>query len=139
VRRALGGGRDGLRAFRENYASDGLAPVTADQRAAMADFGRCIACGLCDRGESARIARSAGAYRGVMEAILAASRSMPDYAAAAQSFSHVPDSVLAEKELLCPTSVPMRKIAAFVRDKASEARVSLPVANEPRRLAAAGS
>jgi hypothetical protein len=31
----------------------------------------------------------------------------------------------------------MRKIAAFVRDKASEARFSLPVANEPRRLAAA--
>jgi hypothetical protein len=96
VRRAFGGGRDGLKAFKANYASDGLAPVTADQRAAMADFGRCIACGLCDRGESARIARSGGAYRGVMEAILAASRSMPDYAAAALSFSHVPDSVRAE-------------------------------------------
>lgn len=118
---------DRLRAFSENYAADGLAPVSQEQRTTMADFGRCIACGLCDRGETERIARSAGAYPGVMELMLAGSRSMPDFAAAAIAFSYVSDDVLAEKELLCPTRVPMRKIAKFVRDKAGEARVSLPV------------
>ena len=50
----------------------------------MERFGRCIACGLCDRGEGARIARSGGAYRGLMELVLASSRSMPDFAAAAR-------------------------------------------------------
>lgn len=118
---------DGLRAFRQNYAADGLAPLDAEQRATMAEFGRCIACGLCDRGESKRIARSSGAYPGVMQLMLAASRSMPDFGAAAVAFSHVSDDVLAEKELICPTGVPMRKIAKFVRDKAGEARGSLPL------------
>jgi hypothetical protein len=127
---------DGLAAFRENYSADGLAPLSPEQRATMADFGRCIACGLCDRGESERIARSAGAYPGVMQLVLAASRSMPDFGAAAVGFAHVPDSVLAEKELICPTHVPMRKIAKFVKDKAGEARVSLPImsAPAPKRL-----
>lgn len=125
--RLLGRGRAGIVAFRANYAADGLAPVTAAQRAEMGTFGRCIACGLCDRGEAERIARSGGAYSGVMELILAASRSMPDFGAAAVGFAHVPAAALEEKERLCPTSVPMRQIAAFVREKAGEARVSLPV------------
>jgi hypothetical protein len=119
---------DGLRRFKENYAGDGLAPLSAEQRTTMAEFGRCIACGICDRGESERIARSSGAYPGVMQLILAASRSMPDFGAAAIGFSYVTDDVLAQKEALCPTQVPMRKIARFVRDKAGEARVSLPAA-----------
>jgi hypothetical protein len=126
VRRLFGAGRDGLARFRENYAADGLAPVTAEERARMPEFGRCIACGLCDRGEGERIARSAGAYRGVMELMLAASRSMPDFGAAALAFSFVPDEVLADKERVCPTAVPMRAVARFVRDKAGAARVSLP-------------
>jgi hypothetical protein len=120
---------DGLGRFRDNYAADGLAPLTAEQRATMQTFGGCIACGLCDRGESERIAKSGGAYPGVMQLILAASRSMPDFGAAAVGFAHVPDEVLAEKELICPTEVPMRKIAKFVKDKAGEARVSLSIAS----------
>lgn len=126
-RRAIGGGRSGLAAFRANYAADGLGPVSPDQRRAMESFGRCIACGLCDRGERERIARSGGAYHGVMTLMLAASRSMPDFGAAVLALRHVPDDVLARKEGLCPTRVPMRSIAAFVREKAGEARVSLRV------------
>jgi hypothetical protein len=110
-RRLFGGKKGGIRAFRAHYAPDGLSPVTKEQRAAMRGFGGCIACGLCDRG--------------VMELILAASRSMPDFGAAAMGFAHVPDEVLVEKELICPTRVPMRQIAKFVREKAGEARVSL--------------
>jgi hypothetical protein len=130
-RRLFGGAKGGIRAFREHYAPDGLAPVTPSQREAMNGFGGCIACGLCDRGERARIERSDGAYRGVMELILAASRSMPDFGAAAMGFAHVPDEVLAEKERICPTRVPMREIAKFVREKAGEARVSLALGSSP--------
>src|SRR5690606_22924476 len=86
----------------------------------MAAFSRCIACGLCDRGEAPRIARSGGAYRGLMPLMLAASRSMPDFRAAAYSFSFVPPEVLREKERICPSHMPMLAVARFVRAKADE-------------------
>ncbi len=120
VRRAFGAGRGGIAAFRENYDADALPPLTGDERQQLGSFGRCIACGLCDRGEAARIAASGGAYRGVMSLVLAGSRSMPDFRAAAVAFGHVPDDVLADKERLCPTGVPFRRIARFVREKADE-------------------
>ncbi|HVU01905.1 MAG TPA: hypothetical protein VHE30_09140 [Polyangiaceae bacterium] len=136
VGRVFGAGRGGLAAFRKNYAADGLAPVTSEERAVLSTFGGCIACGLCDRGEAARIAKSNGAYRGVMEAVLAGSRSMPDYGAAALALAHVPDAVLEEKERICPTRVPMRALAKFVRDKSGDARVSLPTAGSGKQLPA---
>lgn len=117
----------GLAAFRENYDGDGLPPVTPEERAAMETFGRCIACGLCDHGESERIARSGGAYRGLMPLMVAASRSMPDYRAAAYSFSFVPAEVLEAKEAICPTRMPMLAVAQFVRAKANEVGGPLPL------------
>jgi hypothetical protein len=110
----------GIAAFRRAYDADGLPPVTEAERAELATFSRCVACGICDRGESERIAASGGAYRGVMPLMLSASRSMPDFRAAAYSLSFVGDDVLAEKERGCPTQVPMRRIAAFLRAKADE-------------------
>jgi hypothetical protein len=126
-RRLFTRNKSGIAAFRANYDADGLPPVSLAEREAMPDFSRCIACGLCDRGESARIAASGGAYRGVMALVLAGSRSMPDYRAAAYSFSFVSDQVLAEKERICPTQVPFRAIARFVRDKAAAVGGPLPL------------
>jgi len=123
--------RRGIVAFRANYDADGLPPVSAEERVRLTGFSRCIACGLCDRGEATRIAASGGAYRGVMALVLAASRSMPDFRAATYSFSFVSDEVLAEKERICPTGVPMRQIARFVRDKAEQVGGALPL---PRRI-----
>jgi hypothetical protein len=131
VRLIFGRGRNGIQAFRDNYDADGLPPLTSAERLEVESFQRCIACGLCDRGEAERVAASGGAYRGVMSLVLAASRSMPDYRAAAYSFSFVTDEVLAEKELVCPTHVPMRAIARFVRAKADA--VGGPLAL-PRRI-----
>jgi hypothetical protein len=128
LRRMFGNAWGGIAAFRANYDADGLSPLTAEQREAMSGFGTCIACGICDRGESTRIESSGGAYRGVMELMLAASRSMPDFGAAAVAFEYVPDDVLRAKESQCPAGVPMRKISAFVRGKAGEGRRSLPMA-----------
>jgi hypothetical protein len=120
-------GRDGIAKFRENYDADGLPPVTPAERAGMNAFQRCVACGLCDRGEAQRIARSGGAYRGVMALVIAGSRSMPEFRAAAYGFSFVPDDVLADKERLCPVRIPFRKVAAFVRDKAAAVGGPLPL------------
>ncbi len=110
------GARRGLADFRRSYA--GLPPVAADERAGLSELGRCVACGRCDFGEGRRIAASSGAYAGVMDLMLATSRSMPDFDAARRSFDAIGDDRLAELEARCPTRVPMRRVAAFVRAKA---------------------
>jgi hypothetical protein len=117
------GARRGLADFRRSYAPDRLPPVTPGERRELPVLGGCIACGLCDVGEGARIARSGGIYAGVMDLMLASSRSMPDYDAAARSFAAIGDERLAALETRCPARVPMRKVAAFVRAKATEVAV----------------
>ena len=123
---------EGLRAFRANYDAEGLPPVTEQEREDLTEFGRCIACGVCDRGEAGRIKQSGGAYRGLMPLMLAGSRSMPDFRAAAYSFSFVPEQVLEQKQAACPTGMPMVKVARFVRAKALEVGGPLPL---PARIA----
>ncbi len=118
----LFGARRGLADFRRSY--DRLPPVSGDERAAMPQLGRCIACGLCDAGEGARIAASEGVYAGVMDLMLASSRGMPDFDAARRSFDAVGDERLAVLEARCPARVPMRKVAAFVRAMSRELETS---------------
>jgi len=120
-------GHDGVARFRENYDPDGLPPVTPDERAIMTRFERCVVCGLCDRGEGERMARSGGAYRGVMALVVAGSRSMPDFRAAAYGFGFVPEEVLLDKERICPVRIPFRRIAKFVHDKAAAVGGPLPL------------
>jgi hypothetical protein len=134
-RRARGERRPGLELFRENYAEDGLTSLSAADRAQMPDFARCIACGRCDRDDGPRIATSQGQFQGTMNLVLAATRSLPDYAAAARSFAYLTDVELERKEGLCPTRVPLRRLAAFVRANAPAARVSLPRAQGTKRMA----
>ncbi len=114
------GAKTGLRLFRENYDADRLPPVLPDERAEMAAFSRCFACGRCDVGEADRIRRSAGAYPGLMQIVLASSRSMPDHDAAARALQHVPEEVLRQKEAICPAAVPFRSLARFVRRNHAE-------------------
>jgi len=116
----LFGARRGLSAFRESYAKDRLPAVHGDERRLLPTLSGCIACGACDEGEGARIAKSGGRFGGVMDLMLASSRSMPDYDAAALSFDAIGDERLAELEDRCPTRVPMRKVKAFVLSKARE-------------------
>src|SRR5262245_19784807 len=105
----LFGARTGLALFHENYDADRLPPVALDERELMPAFSRCIACGRCDIGEGERMAASHGEYPGLMALVLASSRRMPDFDAAARAFEHVSDEVLAAKE--CPTDVPFLALA----------------------------
>jgi hypothetical protein len=129
------GTRRGLTDFRRSYAADRLPPVTGDERRYLPQLSGCIACGLCDVGEGGRMARSSGIYAGVMDLMLASSRSMPDYDAAARSFAAVGEERLAELEGRCPVRVPMRRLAAFVRAKAADvtARVDQAASHEKAR------
>ena len=125
------GTRNGLPLFHDNYDADRLPPLDPAERAELVSFSRCIACGRCDLGEAERMAASKGAYPGLMALVLASSRSMPDFDAAAIAFDHVPEHVLAEKEPLCPTAVPFRALARFVRAKASLMGDAVPIAELP--------
>jgi hypothetical protein len=124
----LWGARTGLALFHDNYDADRLPPLDALERAALPAFSRCIACGRCDAGEADRMARSGGAYPGLMAIVLASSRSMPDFDAASLALDHVPDAVLAAKEAECPTGVPFVALARFVRAKAELMRDVAPAA-----------
>ena len=115
----LFGSRTGLALFHENYDADRLPPLDPAERAELPRFSRCIACGRCDIGEAERMAQSGGAYPGLMAVVLASSRSMPDFDAARLALDHVPESVLAAKEGVCPTGVPFVSLARFVRAKAA--------------------
>jgi succinate dehydrogenase/fumarate reductase-like Fe-S protein len=134
LRRAFGRRRSGLEQFQQNYAADGLSAVTEQERHEMPRFGRCVACGLCDRNDRTRILASGGRFRGTMSLMLSASRSMPDYRAAALGFAYLNEEDLRERELVCPTRVPMREIARFVRAKAEGARVSAPASQGRKRM-----
>jgi hypothetical protein len=116
----LFGPRRGLAEFQASYAADRLPPLAPKERRTLPTLSGCVACGLCDVGEGLREARSRGVYAGTMDLMLASSRSMPDFDAAARSFAAIPDERLAELEARCPTRVPMREVAAFVRAKARE-------------------
>jgi hypothetical protein len=129
------GTRRGLAEFRKSYAADRLPPLTPDERTVLPQITGCIACGLCDVGEGARMARSAGVYAGVMDLMLASSRNMPDFDAAARSFEAVGNERLAQLEARCPVRVPMRKVATFVRAKAAEMGEVPPASQAPERKA----
>jgi hypothetical protein len=126
------GRKTGLALFRENYDGDRLAPVDVEDRLRIAAFSRCFACGLCDAGEAERMEAARGAYPGLMRVVLASSRSMPDYDAAALALDHVPEGVLRAKEKVCPAGVPFVELARFVRKKAGEG-ASRPAAVSARR------
>lgn len=110
----------GMKLFLRNYGPDRLPPLDAEERAKMPTLGGCIACGRCDVGEGERIRAARGGYPGLMQLVLASSRSMPDFDAAARGFAFVPESVLREKRTICPTAVPFDELAKFVRHKADE-------------------
>ena len=119
--RRLFGLPTGLLLFHQNYDGDRLPALDPAEREVFASFSRCIACGRCDLGEADRMARSEGQYPGLMATVLASSRSMPDFDAAARSISFVPEEVLRTKEAVCPMGIPFRDLAKFVRAKAPQA------------------
>jgi hypothetical protein len=116
----LFGRRTGLPVFEANYGPDKLPALSPREQTELPAYSGCIACGLCDVGEGERMARSRGAYPGLMQIVLASSRSFPDFDAAVLALDHVPESVLAEKEPICPSGVPFVKLARFVRAKAAD-------------------
>jgi hypothetical protein len=105
----------GLARFESNYAADRLLPVPATEQANLRAFSGCIACGRCNEG---RYAGTNQSTRGMMNLVLAGSRSMPDFDAAVADMRGWDEATLAELERRCPTRVPFRQLVSFVRSQA---------------------
>ena len=117
----MAGAFTGIQLFRANYGPDRLPAVTPREREVMPSFSGCFGCGRCDLGEGERMRSSRGAYPGLMALVLASSRSMPDFDAAARGFAFVPIEVLKEKRRCCPAEIPFDTLGSFVLAKAAEA------------------
>jgi hypothetical protein len=119
LRRLVDRGR-GPEQFRRAYAGDRLLLVSVEERRLLQACSSCIACGRCNRGESDRIAASGGEYSGLMPLVLSSARNTADAQAAARGWRHLSDLLLADKELVCPTHVPLRALKRFVEAKGRE-------------------
>jgi hypothetical protein len=72
-----------------------------------------------------------------MQLVLASSRSIPEFDAAARSIAHVPEPVLASKTARCPVAIPFTDLARFLRSKAQVASGAELPARTPATLRAA--
>lgn len=109
----------GLAEFHRHYGAEQLAPLGSEDRQGLARFEGCLACGRCDLGEADRIVAARGAYPGLMQVVLASTRAIPDYDAAARALAHTPDALLEAKTSRCPAGVPFAELAALVRRTSS--------------------
>lgn len=99
----------GLKAFQGNYVEDRLPSTTSNEQEIMMKISNCIACGLCEIG-SIRHTQISPMYLS-----LAASRSATDADVALQMLSKYSETILAERELMCPTNVPLIQVAQLIR------------------------
>ena len=102
----------GWERFLENYATEGLGPTTAGERAAAEAASACISCGLCESGCALR-----GAIPSIRDMGLHASFRL--YSKSAEMLSRSGDALAVCSsctgcEPLCPTGVPIaRLVRAF--------------------------
>lgn len=114
----------GLARFQNNYASDRLLPVPKDERPILDTFGGCIACGMCDVFFPAYGPPPRSDLRAPSDLPISYSRSLPDYDALRRSVERLRQADLERLESVCPTSVPFRRLAAFVESQAMELEAS---------------
>lgn len=111
---------DGVGRFLHNYGTEGLIPTTPLDREVLAAAGRCISCGLCDAHDSA-LGRLGPGYDGVSVLPRQVARSSADLAVAAPLLARLEPASYREAEAVCPTGVPLVRIASWLRDRSRRA------------------
>lgn len=105
----------GLEQFRENFDDEGLGSLSAEDREALADWQRCIGCGLCEAACPELSVIPENRHAGPRYLAMAAMRDLsePDLSIPA---TDVLDSCDCERaEAVCPVDIPIDDIAAFLR------------------------
>lgn len=109
--------RGGKQRFLDNYAAEGLIPLSLEDRRVLAKASRCIHCGLCDAYDLALAAQPRARAEGPSAIPVAYSRATPDLPRARKALASFDDEALAAAERVCPTRVPLREIAQTLRAK----------------------
>jgi succinate dehydrogenase/fumarate reductase-like Fe-S protein len=112
--------RSGKRRFLDNYGSEGLFPMTAEDHAVLRTASRCIHCGLCDAFDLAVATLPRATYDGASLLPLVYSRSIPNLAWARAPLAQLREEQLIRAEAVCPSRVPLRRIAEFLKRKLAE-------------------
>lgn len=105
LRRLVRGRADngGERRFLENYAGEGMAPLTAPQEALVHALGRCIYCGVCEAVCPLPLDRWPAYSRALTQSRDAARSVPPDCPPDCRACADA-----------CPTHVPLPEIPAFL-------------------------
>lgn len=109
--------RGGVSRFWENYATEGLIPTSPEDREVLAAASRCISCGLCDAFDGS-LGRLGPGYEGVSLLPRQVARSSADLPLAAPLLRRLDPASYREAESVCPTGVPLVRIAHWLRDRA---------------------
>jgi hypothetical protein len=106
-------GEPGASRFRANFFPEGLIPTTLEDRDRLREASRCVHCGLCDAPGTAAGLPSPSLLP------LVFSRStveLPQARAALARFGAA-SAPLAAGEALCPTGVPLRRLASWLAER----------------------
>jgi hypothetical protein len=112
--------RTGKQKFLDNYAREGLLPTSAEDRETLHAASRCIHCGLCDAYDPALSSLPRTLYDGASVMPVAWSRATPDLPTAREALVRIHPEQLARAEAVCPTRVPLRRVAAYLQRKLVE-------------------
>ena len=112
--------RTGKQKFLDNYAREGLLPTSAEDREVLHAASRCIHCGLCDAYDAALSSLPRTLYDGASAIPVAWARATPDLPTARAALQRILPEQLARAEAVCPTRVPLRRVAAYLQRKLEE-------------------
>jgi succinate dehydrogenase/fumarate reductase-like Fe-S protein len=115
-----GDGRGGKARFLANYAPEGNLPTSTEDRAVLRGASRCIHCGLCEAYDLALAAQPRSVYEGASALPVSYARAVPDLRHARKALERLDEGQLAGAEAICPTRVPLREIARYLKRKLAE-------------------
>ncbi len=115
---------DGGRDFLGLVAAEGYVPLTAEERAVFPSFTRCVSCGLCALACPALREAPAAAWAEAWTFVVGPSRLLERARLAAASLE--PCARCAACAAVCPTGVPIPRLAALIERLASAARAPEP-------------
>lgn len=106
----------GLEQFRENFGDEGLCSVDERQRELLADWQRCIGCGLCEAECDELSIIPEGRRDGPRYIALSSSRDLSESDLAIPSAQALSSCDCDDLQSVCPVDIPICDLAEFLRE-----------------------